>query len=167
MIRKAVLEDVEEVMNIIRAIIVEMHSYNNYQWDENYPQAKDFISDIIQGDLYVLLRDSKLVASVCVNKVEPEEYRGLNWSLQEEAMVIHRMSVDPMYRGRGIGKELLKFAEDLAQAKCCRYLKADTNSINDKMRALFLKCGYNFIGEIIFSGKEEPFNCYDKVLRDV
>jgi len=164
MIRKAVLEDVREIMKIIRTTIAEMHSYNNYQWDENYPQEQDFIRDISQGTLYVLLRDGKLAAFVCVNQVEPVEYRGLNWSLREEAMVIHRMSVDPEYRRKGIGKELLKFAEDLADRNCYRYLKTDTNSINDRMKALFIKCGYNFIGQIIFSGKEEPFNCYDKVL---
>jgi hypothetical protein len=32
------------------------------------------------------------------------------------------------------------------------------------MKALFLKCGYNFIGEISFLGKETPFYCYDKML---
>ncbi|MDR3600789.1 MAG: GNAT family N-acetyltransferase [Desulfosporosinus sp.] len=167
MIRKAKPEDIKEIMAIISKTIVEMHSDNNYQWDENYPQEKDFSSDISQGDLFVLERDDKLIAFICVNKVEPAEYRGLNWSLQEEAMVIHRMSVDPEYRRKGVGQKLLLFAEDLAQTNSKRYLRTDTYSTNQKMRALFIKCGYNFIGEINFLRKEKFFNCYDKVLGDV
>lgn len=167
MIRKANLEDIKEIMDIISTTISEMHSYNNYQWDKNYPQEKDFISDINHGDLYVLEKDGKVVAFVCVNKVEPTEYSGLNWSLQKEAMVIHRMSVHSEYRRKGVGKELMIFAEDLAKTNKSCYLKTDTYSTNEKMNALFIKCGYNFIGEMSFAGKEKSFNCYDKVLKDI
>lgn len=37
MIRKAGMEDLKDIMAIIKETIVEMHSYNNYQWGENYP----------------------------------------------------------------------------------------------------------------------------------
>ncbi|SPF54158.1 Acetyltransferase, GNAT family [Candidatus Desulfosporosinus infrequens] len=166
MIRKAVSADIKEIMDIIRVTIIEMHSNYNQQWDETYPQEKDFIRDISCGDLYVLERDGKLIAFVCVNTVEPSEYKGLCWSQSKEAMVIHRMSVDPEYRRKGVAKELMIFAEDLAKIKSNRYLKTDTYSTNDKMNALFIKCGYNFIGEIRLIGKEKPYYCYDKVLGD-
>ena len=100
MIRKAVMEDINDIMRIIKETIAEMHSYNNTQWDENYPQEKDFINDIKKGDLFVAERDGKLVGFVCINKVEPVEYNGLNWSLNEEAMVVHRMAVNPVVEER-------------------------------------------------------------------
>ncbi|WP_348982828.1 GNAT family N-acetyltransferase [Desulfosporosinus sp. Sb-LF] len=162
--RKAQFEDINEIMDIIRLTIFEMHSYNNYQWDENYPQEKDFITDINEGNLYVLERDGRVVAFICVNQIEPEEYSELDWSSKEVGMVIHRMSVHPEYRRTGVGSKLMKFAEVLAKNNKINYLKIDTNSINEKMKALFIKCGYNFIGEMQFLGKEEPFYCYDKIL---
>jgi len=166
MMRKTDLADIKEIMNIIRTTVIEMHTYNNYQWDENYPQEKDFINDIIEGNLYVSERDGKLVAFICVNKIEPVEYSGLRWSSGKEAMVIHRMSVNSEYRRLGVAMELMKFAEGLALKNNIAYLKTDTNSLNEKMNALFMKCGYNFIGEMSFSGKESPFYAYDKILRD-
>lgn len=162
--RKAHLEDIKEIMSIIRKTIMEMHSYHNHQWDEFYPQEKDFINDIQVGDLYVAERNGRLVAFICVNKIEPAEYSGLNWSSRKDVMVIHRMAVDPEYRRNGVGRELMNFAEDLALKSNIDYLKTDTNSINEKMKALFLKFGYNFIGEMSFLGKETPFYCYDKLL---
>lgn len=163
--RKAVIEDIREFMQIIKDTIAEMRTYNNTQWDENYPQEKDFISDIQRGNLYVAEREGKLVGFVCINKVEPVEYNGLNWSLNEVCMVVHRMAVNPNYRRIGIGTELMKFADELALEHNIRYLKTDTYSINTKMNALFKKCGYNLVGEMSFLGKEKPFYCYEKVLN--
>ncbi len=165
--RKAHLEDIDEIMDIIRMTVLEMHTYNNYQWDENYPQKKDFIADIKEGNLYASERDGKLVAFICVNQIEPTEYSGLDWSSGQEGMTIHRMSVHPDYRKNGVGMELMNFAEALAKSHNIVYLKTDTNSMNEKMQALFNKCGYKYIGIISFLGKEEPFYCYDKLLVDV
>ena len=163
--RKACLDDLKVIMSIIRRTIKEMHSYHNNQWDESYPQEKDFMKDIQDGDLYVLEKKGRLVAFICVNKIEPAEYSGLNWCLEKkDVMVIHRMAVDPKCRRNGIGSELMNFAEELALLQETGYLKTDTNSINENMKALFLKCGYNYIGEISFLGKNTPFYCYGKLI---
>ncbi|MGE5627230.1 MAG: GNAT family N-acetyltransferase [Solirubrobacterales bacterium] len=166
MIRKALFDDLEEIMGIIRATVAEMREYNNTQWDENYPGEKDFINDINNQDLYVAEQNDKLVGFVCINKVEPVEYAGLKWTLKETCMVVHRMAVNINFRREGIGSELMKFAENLALSNNIRYLKTDTYSINTKMNALFKKCGYTFVGKMNFLGKEKPFNCYEKVLNN-
>lgn len=163
--RKAVIEDTKEIMQIIKETIAEMRTYSNTQWDENYPQEKDFTNDIKRGYLYVAERESKLVGFICINKVEPAEYNGLNWSLKEDCMVVHRMAVNPNYRRSGIGTELMKFVDELALANNIRYLKTDTYSINTKMNALFKKCGYHLVGEMSFLEKEKPFYCYEKNIK--
>jgi GNAT superfamily N-acetyltransferase len=165
MMRKAIMEDIKDIMGIIKQTIVEMHTYNNTQWDENYPQEKDFVSDIQKGDLFVVEREGKLVGFVCMNKVEPVEYNGLNWSLNEDVMIVHRMAVNSDYRRSGIGTELMKFADEFALKNNIRYLKTDTYSINTKMNALFKKYGYDLVGEMSFLGKEKPFYCYEKILN--
>lgn len=167
MIRKANSIDIRDIMKIIQGTIVEMNSYGNTQWDENYPQEKDFLKDIQKGDLYVSEREGNLVGFVCINKIEPAEYNGLPWSMQEIAMIVHRMAVNPAYRRSGIGMELMEFADEFALKNNIRYLKTDTYSINTKMNALFVKCGYQLVGEMSFLNKEEPFYCYEKVLNVV
>jgi len=164
MIRKASLEDLKDIMEIIKQTIVGMSSYNNNQWDENYPKEKDFINDIQKEDLFVIERDGKIAGFICINKEEPVEYDELNWTLNEPAMVVHRMSVSPVYRRNGIGTELMKFTDELALKNNLSYLKTDTYSINPNMNALFVKCGYKLIGEMSYLGKEKPFNCYEKML---
>ena len=164
MIRKAILEDLKDIMEIIRQTIVEMRTYNNNQWDGNYPKEKDFINDIQKEDLFVIEREGNIAGFICINKVEPVEYNELNWTLNETAMVVHRMSVSPAYRRKGIGTQLMKFTDELALKSNIRYLKTDTYSINPKMNGLFVRCGYKLIGEMSFLGKENPFYCYEKIL---
>lgn len=164
MLRKANSADIKDIMKIIRETIIEMRSYGNTQWDENYPQEKDFLKDIQKEDLYVSEREGNLLGFVCINKIEPAEYAGLPWSMQETAMIVHRMAVNPVYRRCGIGTELMKFTDELALRSKIRYLKTDTYSINTKMNALFVKCNYKLVGEMSFRGKKKPFYCYEKVL---
>lgn len=165
MIRKAILADITDIMAIIKETIIELHSYGNTQWDENYPQEKDFLLDIQQGDLYVSEREGTLAGFACINKVEPAEYTALPWSMQETAMIVHRMAVTPGCRRSGIGTELMAFADEYAVKNNVRYLKTDTYSINTKMNALFEKCGYKLVGEMRFLSKEKPFYCYEKVVH--
>ena len=164
MIRKAKEDDVLKIMEIIKSTVKEMKGYNNTQWDENYPRDIDFFNDIKNGDLYVEEIENSIKGFVCINYVEPNEYKDLNWSSNEKCMVIHRMAVDSNFRNRGVGKKLISFAEELAKENNIKYIKTDTYSINTKMNSLFLKCGLKLIGEMSFLGKEKPFYCYDKIL---
>lgn len=165
MIRKAVLNDLDNIMEIIKETVKEMKCYNNTQWDESYPQAGDFAKDIENGDLYVEDTEGQVLGFICVNYIEPAEYDGLNWSMKEKSIVIHRMAIDSRYRNQGIGTKLMKLAEEVAADNGVKYLKTDTYSINAKMNSLFRKCGFNLIGEMSFLGKEKPFYCYDKILE--
>ncbi|MGV8982672.1 GNAT family N-acetyltransferase [Clostridium sp.] len=164
MVRKAGLKDLKDIMEIIKQTIVEIHPYNNYQWDENYPKEKDFMNDIQKEDLFVIEREGNIAGIICINKADPGEYNEINWSLNEAAMVVHRMSVCPAYRRSGIGTELMKFTDEVALKNNLRYIKTDTYSINPKMNALFVSSGYKLVGEMSFLGKEKPFYCYEKVL---
>ncbi len=166
MITKAKLSDVKEIMEIINTTVEEMKSYNNTQWDENYPQGKDFEKDIEQGDLYVEIEDENIKGFICVNYIEPIEYSDLEWSSNEKSMVVHRMSVNSKFRNSGIGSKLMNFAEELAIKNGVKYLKTDTYSINTKMNSLFKKFNYEIVGEMNFLGKEKPFYCYEKMLSE-
>jgi len=164
MIRAATMDDLNCIMEIVQGVIEEMHTYNNFQWDENYPQVKDFARDIEKGDLFIGIREGEIVGFICINRTQPIEYVGLKWALSEDALVVHRMGVSPNHRKIGIGFELVTFADELAIKNNIRYLKTDTYSLNTNAQGLFQKLGYIFVGEMSFLGKEKPFYCYEKTI---
>lgn len=161
MIREANLNDLDEIMDIVGQIIVEMREYGNTQWDETYPTAEDFKKDIAEGCLYVDEFEDDLTGFICINDIEPEEYKDIDWASDEKSLVLHRMGVNSKYRGKGKGKNLIRYAENLAMRNDIMYLKTDTNSKNMKMYNLLKKMGFRFAGEMDFLGKPDPFFCYD------
>ena len=161
-IRQAKIDDLPCIMDIVQKTIKEMRNYNNTQWDETYPQASNFATDIEKGELFAVDRDSRLAGFICINRVEPLEYNELPWSQDCLALVIHRMAVNTNCRGNGVGTELLAHAECLASQAQINYLKTDTNSLNTNAQKLFERCGYRRVGTMNFLGKEPLFYCYEK-----
>lgn len=165
MIRKAQMNDLNSIETIIKDVKEKMHSINNYQWGNDYPNISNFENDIADENLYVYVgEDDEIKGIICINFEEPSEYKGLNWSLDEKAMTLHRMAVNVNSRNQGIATALMQFAEDFAIKSDIHYIRTDTYSSNKKMQALFNKLGYSFIGEISFQGRPYPFYCYDKQL---
>lgn len=165
MIRKAKSSDMVAIMDIIHNTIKGMKDSKNYQWDSKYPQPKHFEGDIESGNLYIYEGENgKTGGMICINFEEPEEYSGLNWSLNKKATVLHRMAVSHDCRNQGVGTSLMKFAEELAVKNGTMYIKSDTYSTNQLMNRLFGKLHYKFIGEMSFQGRELPFYCYEKII---
>ena len=165
MIRKAKLTDLDAIMSIINETVKEMKSYKNDQWDENYPNRKTFINDIENENLYLYEEDNYIKGFVCIDTDEAKEYKNLKWSSDDKCMVTHRMAIDSKFRINHIASKLMDFCEELAINKGVRYLKADTYSVNEKMNSFFKKRRYNFVGEVFFEGKENPFYVYEKILK--
>ncbi|TCL65255.1 acetyltransferase (GNAT) family protein [Hydrogenispora ethanolica] len=164
MIRNARSGDLAAIMEIVRKAGQEMRAENRVQWDENYPRLEDFARDVAEETLYVEEEAGRIRGFLCLNYQEPDEYRNLQWSLAEPALVLHRMAVDSAFRNRGIASALMRFGEALARNAGVRYLKSDTYSLNPQMNALFIKLDYRFVGAIQAFGRPNVFHCYEKVL---
>ena len=162
--RKATMKDLPDIMLMVKNTIEEMHSYDNWQWDDAYPQDADFINDIDKGDLFVAEKNGVVAGFVCINRIEPAKYIGVPWSKDGLALVIHRMVVGENFRREKIGSELVNYAEELARQQQISYLKTDTYSLNVNAQNIFEKCGYQLIGTMSFRGLDKPFYCYEKVL---
>jgi GNAT superfamily N-acetyltransferase len=170
MIRKATEADLDRIMDLIVRVVRNMRAEGIDQWNDDYPIRSDFRADILAGELYLDESDEEprgIRGVVCINQVEPEEYRAASWSREGPAVVIHRLAVNPDFRRRGVAAGFFGLAEDQARRNGCLYLRSDTYSRNAKMNALFVRQGYARAGDIRFKGRVEVFHCYDKSLPPV
>lgn len=55
------LEDLGEIICLVKNCIIEMESNNIFQWDKLYPTSEDFIEDINNNSLYIGLSENKIV----------------------------------------------------------------------------------------------------------
>lgn len=165
MIRRAVKNDIDIIMNMLPEIKKGMTESGNTQWDENYPLRSDIENDVNAGSLYVYIDEEGLEGFICINLTQPEQYKALKWAADAPAMVMHRMAVKPSARHKGIAKQFMAYAEELAEAYSIHFIRTDTCADNTKMQQLFGKAGYVLRGDIRYTGRNEIYLCYDKALK--
>lgn len=164
MIRKGKKDDIPAVMNMVRDTVRIMKEENNDQWDETYPTASIFETDIQNGSLFVLEEEGQVIGSITVDQNQPAEYKPIPWRKEDVSFIFHRLVVNPQSRGKGEATKLIHYAEQYAIANQVPYMRIDTYSLNKKAQKLFEKNGYIKVGEMPYHGKTSPYFCYDKLL---
>ncbi len=164
MIRKAKLEDLDEIYSIVKEAVRLMNEQGNFQWDENYPLPEHFEKDINEDTLYVKLIDNEIAGIVCLTYHEDDYYKNVNWSKDSKAINIHRLVVSVKYRGKGVAKSLFKHSEKVAIDSNTFYIKGDTHYVNNVVNSLFINNNYTYVGDMNIPNVEGTFKCYDKIL---
>jgi ribosomal protein S18 acetylase RimI-like enzyme len=164
-IRLASLEDLPAVMALMGRVVPLMRAAGNLQWDEGYPNETVFQRDISQGQLWVAEEKTVIVGLAAITTDQEPDYAQVGWDINEPAIVVHRLAVDPAFRGAGIAGGLMQKAEEVAVAQDLCVLRVDTNTQNEATQRLFPKLGYQLAGEISLAFRPGlRFFCYEKRL---
>jgi GNAT superfamily N-acetyltransferase len=183
-LRPATLYDVPALLQLVRKVVPLMHAAGNLQWDDHYPNADVFIHDIEEGQLWVAEidetnssvdasadadSDESIAASIAgvaaITIDQYPEYADVGLDITEHAIVVHRLAVDPDFRGMGVASALMEHAEAVATRFGINVLRVDTNMQNAAAHKLFPKLGYRLAGEISLSFRPGMrFFCYEKRL---
>jgi ribosomal protein S18 acetylase RimI-like enzyme len=164
-IRKATLNDVPGIMQVIQTIVPLMRAGGNYQWDSTYPNPQVFEQDIAACQLWVADVDSEIAGAAAITTEQYPEYADVSLDVSQPAIAVHRLAVDTKFRGMGVAAALLMQAEQESVNCGFNLLRIDTNSQNKAAQSLFPKLGYVFAGEIGLKFRPGMrFYCYEKRL---
>ena len=118
-------------------------------WQKGVYPADDFLANSIErGELYVLDREGRIVASVVVNSAWNEGYEGLPWSIDcspEDALVPHALGVYPKVQGQGIGKIIVADVIELAKSKGKKTVRLDILHGNVGAEKLYTSMGFKYV----------------------
>jgi GNAT superfamily N-acetyltransferase len=165
-LRPATHADLPALLALVRRVVPLMRAGGNLQWDDDYPNLEVLSADIAAGDLWVAeLEPGTLAGVAAITTDQSPEYADAGWDIHEPAIVVHRLAVDPAYRGAGLGVALMQQAETVALQRGIPVLRVDTNTQNPVTRRLLPKLGYTFAGEIGLPFRPGlRFLCYEKRL---
>src|SRR5580698_8800257 len=105
-VREARLEDVDAVMALVGRVVPLMRASGNLQWDDSYPNAEVFARDVVKSQLWVAEIQGQIAGVAAITTDQEPEYARVGWDISELAIVVHRVAVDPAFRGRGIAEAL-------------------------------------------------------------
>lgn len=152
-------------MQLVRKVVPLMRDSGNFQWGDDYPNPQVFTKDISFAQLWIAELEEQIVGITAITTDQDPEYADVGWDITQEAIVTHRLAVDPDCQGKGIAKALMAQAEQVAGDRGIKILRVDTNSENMATRALFPKLGYEFSGEIGLAKRPGlRFYCFQKLL---
>jgi ribosomal protein S18 acetylase RimI-like enzyme len=166
-LRQARTSDLPALMTLVRRVVPLMRASGNLQWDNDYPNEQVFERDLSLGELWVAEPADGILAGVAaITTDQSPEYAGVGWDIHEPAIVIHRLAVDPDYRGAGIAIALMQHAETVARERGISILRVDTNTQNPATQRLLPRIGYTRTGEISLAFRPGlRFFCYEKRLE--
>ena len=91
-----------------------------------------------EGDLYLAWEDGRPLATVTLQWQDELFWPGA----PDDAGYVHRLAVASDAHGRGIGREVLSWAEDEARARGKRFLRLDTSAENPALRPYYEDAGF-------------------------
>ena len=124
------------------------------QWADDYPNLNTVLTDIQNGNGY-LLTDSQLpFGYVCIDFGGEAAYDAIegNWKTCRKYAVIHRMAFGKPKRGMGISKEVFSLARKLCLARDIHAIRIDTGLQNQKMQHILQREGFQYCGTVYYSG---------------
>lgn len=146
--RKAVAEDLPEILLLYKAVVKNMIESGIDQWSDEYPNAEVLSTDIINNELIIAESEGKITGAFVMNEFADEDYYKASWQYPElRWCVVHRLCVSPSCHRQGVAVKMMGFAEDKARKEGFESIHLDTFSGNPKALSLYHKIGFTDVGE--------------------
>lgn len=163
-IRKGTNEDINVIMGIIKYAIIDMESQGILQWDNIYPNEDVISKDISEENLYVYIDENIIKGFIVLNEFEDKEYETIKWKHDTHRnLVIHRLCINPKYKGKGIATALIKYTEVFSKDNKYEAIRLDSFINNSASGKLYAKNGYEQRGIVNF--RKGEFWCWEKNLK--
>jgi GNAT superfamily N-acetyltransferase len=141
-LRLALVDDVPAILEVVHRALPLMHAQGNTQWDAAYPTAEVFLKDVANKELWVAEEQGVMLGAAAITTEQYPEYASLGWNIDEPAIIVHRLVIDPEHRRKGAAVALMQHAEVVARERGIFVLRVDTNDQNPAAQKLFLKFNY-------------------------
>lgn len=118
-------------------------------WEKDvYPENDQLRQAIDRRQLYLGELAGDIAAAMILNRECNEGYRGAPWRVEaapEEVSVIHALGVLPACQGRGLGREMVRAAVELARSQGSRVVRLDVLAGNLPAEQLYLGEGFYYV----------------------
>ena len=165
MIRKAKINELDEIMNMYASCVDGMQKANIDQWDSTYPNRKIISEDIRNKSFYIFSINDKIIGGINIDKIQDKTYLDIEWKDKgNKFLVVHRLAVRQEFWKKGIGNKLMIFAESLVKEKKLNSIRLDTYSSNPIAINFYLNLGYIKKGEIFLKPNKNEYYCFEKLI---
>lgn len=160
-IKKATLEDVQSVFQMLHDIAQTLKQKGIQQWEYllDYQAILEVEAAVVEGTTYIVVDKEQLVATFNLTHDQSEWDQALWGERKDDALYLHRLAVHPMYRHQQIGLELLFWIEKNLLVTN-GLIRLDCVGENHVLNEFYRQAGYMFQKTVDIEGT--PFSLYEK-----
>jgi ribosomal protein S18 acetylase RimI-like enzyme len=162
-IRLAHTEELEIAHKIVRDATRHLDEQEILQWDEIYPNKEILLKDIESQQMHFIEIEGRVVGLIVINEDQSSEFNSIDWKYSGETLVVHRLTIDPVYQRRGLANILMNFAEESAAVNGYSCIRLDAFIHNPAAFTLYEKRGYRNAGIVRF--RKGEFYCFEKRIK--
>lgn len=169
MIRPAVLDDLNAIMEVIEDARYNLKNAGLNQWnlDDGYPTINTMIADIDNNNLFVYDDNNPIKGIISIVKEIDINYQINNfWKTNNKYLSLHRIAIRNNCLNQGIASSMFDFAENYAKSLQINEIRIDTHNSNIKMKNLIKKHNYKYVGviKLLNSNFDNLRNAYYKII---
>ena len=152
-IERAGIGDFEKVRGFYHRLIDDMaDSVFHPGWKKGIYPSDDLIrSSLEEGSLFVMRSSGDIIAAMVVNHECNEGYAGVSWSSEasgDEVAMIHALGVMPRFSGRGIAREMARYAISLSKDSGARAVRLEVLKENLPAKRAYAAVGFRRVGDV-------------------
>lgn len=164
-IRKAKTNELDQIMEVYHSCVKGMIALGIDQWDESYPNRQVIEKDLEIGDYYVGIINDEIVSGIKIDTKQDPTYLTIDWQDKtNNFIVVHRLCAKTSVWSKGVGKQMMEFAENLALENKYISMRLDTYINNPKAIAFYKRIGYKQLGHINLKPDKDIYYCFEKIL---
>lgn len=165
-------EDYEEIRNFYYALTDELeHAKYSPGWIRDVYPTQEYLTDSIgKGELYIGRCGTQIAAAMVVNHDCNEGYHRVHWSVhaeQSQMLVLHALGVRKDYSGRGLAKQMVQKAIDLAAQNGILVLRLDVLKGNLPAERLYKSMGFRYVDTLKMYYEDTGYTDYEVFERPV
>lgn len=163
-LRKAKLEDLNEIFEITKEAIEYQIENGNNQWNKNYPNINILKKDIEKNNAYVIENNKKIIAYAVLEYEKIKNYENIiegNIDNNEKYSSIHRLMVSKKYMNKNIATTLLEKLIRISIRDGYFINLIDTKKENKAMLKVIEKIKYVYIAKIVLDEDNTERNVFE------
>ena len=156
MIRRATLQDVDNIMDIVHSAQLALRELDIDQWQDGYPTAESIKEDIAQGVGYVATNNNATIGYAAIVLTGEQAYQQIadSWLYGSNYVVIHRLCTAQSHRRQGVALDLMRYAAELCRKAGYNAFRIDTHRGNIRMLSMLEKLEFRRAGIIHYDSGE-------------
>lgn len=151
-IRLANVNEVDDILKIVKQGQEYMRREGIPQWTNGYPGHSDILKDIENNGAYVLVDGNRIVGYSYITTRKDSNYDVIigKWLNDEGYAVMHRTCIDNAYKGQRLTDLFIQKAFEMSDN-----VRVDTHEKNKSMRKMLENHGFVNCGIVYMQDKTE------------